>query len=321
MHPRLDKMGSEHPASERLPSLRRYAWLSIGAALATIALKGGAWVITDSVGLLSDAVESLVNLIAAIAALYALSVAERPADEDHAYGHTKAEYFSSGFEGALILVAAGGIAIAAVPRLFEPRPVEQLTVGVAITLVASAINFVVARVLIGAGRRYGSIALEADAHHLLTDVWTSLAVIAGLGAAALTRWHWLDPLLALAVTANIVRIGFDLLRRSALGLLDTALPSDLRAVIEGVLSEYEPAGVRYHALRTRQAGTRRFISFHVLVPGGWSVQDGHDLLEEIEERVRAAVPHSTVFTHLEPIEDPLSWEDTRLERGGGRATP
>lgn len=320
MHPHPDKMGTERLA--RQGSLRRFAWLSIGAALATIALKGGAWIITDSVGLLSDAVESLVNLVAAIAALYALSVAERPADEEHAYGHTKAEYFSSGFEGALILVAAAGIGAAALPRLIAPRPVEQLSLGIVITLVASALNFVVARVLIAAGRRHGSIALEADARHLLTDVWTSLAVVIGLVAATATRWYWLDPLLALAVTANIVRIGVDLLRRSALGLLDTGLEPGLRAAIQGVLCEYEPTGVRYHALRTRQAGTRRFVSFHVLVPGHWSVQDGHDLLEEIEGRVRAVVPHSTVFTHLEPIEDPLSWEDTRLEREGrGEAPP
>lgn len=300
--------------TRRTRTLKRFAWLSIAAALATIALKGGAYLITGSVGLLSDAVESLVNLLAAVVALYALAVAERPADEDHAYGHTKVEYFSSGFEGGLILVAALGIAIAAVLRLLDPRAVTELTTGVVIALVASLINFAVARVLLRAARRHGSIALEADAHHLITDVWTSVAVVLGLGAAAATGWQWLDPLLALAVAANVLRIGISLLRRSALGLLDTALAPDLRARIQAVLEEYERDGVRHHALRTRQAGARRFVSFHILVPGEWSVQRGHDLLEVIEERVRAAVPQSTVFTHLEPIEDPVSWADMRLER-------
>lgn len=317
MHGAANCMEQAHTPDDVAPSLKRYAWLSIGAAIATIALKGGAYLITDSVGLLSDAVESLVNLVAAIAALYALAVAERPPDEDHAYGHTKAEYFSSGFEGALILVAAVGIAVAAGVRLRDPRAVAELTTGVAIALVASGINFAVARVLLSAARRRGSIALEADAHHLMSDVWTSIVVVIGLATAAATGWHWLDPLLALLVAANILRIGVSLLGRSALGLLDTALPADMRARIQSVLDEYESDGVHYHALRTRQAGTRRFISFHILVPGDWNVQRGHDLLEVIEERVRSAVPQSTVFTHLEPIEDPVSWEDTRLERPAG----
>ncbi len=306
----------EHDAAgaARAPSLKRYAWLSIAAAVTTIALKGGAWLITDSVGLLSDAVESIVNLVAAVVALYALAVAERPADEEHAYGHTKVEYFSSGFEGALILVAAAGIGVAAFTRLLDPQPVTHLTTGAAVALVASAVNFFVARVLLRAARRNGSIALEADAKHLLTDVWTSIGVVLGLAAARLTGWYVLDPILALAVTGNILYIAGSLLRRSALGLLDTALDPELRSRILDVLDEYEADGVHFHALRTRQAGARRFISFHVLVPGDWSVQEGHDLLEVIEERVRLAVPQSTVFTHLEPIEDPLSWEDTRLER-------
>jgi cation diffusion facilitator family transporter len=297
---------------EQSPSLKRYAWLSIGAALTTIALKGGAYVITDSVGLLSDAVESLVNLLAAIIALFALSVAERPADEEHAYGHTKAEYFSSGFEGALVLVAAAGIVAAAVTRLLDPEPIENVRLGVAITLVATAINFGVARVLTGAGRRNDSIALEADAHHLMTDVWTSFAVIAGVLAVGSTGLLWLDPLLALAVAGNIIRIGVQLLNRSAMGLLDTGVPESDRTRIRAILDSYEALGVHYHALRTRQAGMRRFISFHILVPGDWNVQRGHDLLERIEDEVRAALPHSTVFTHLEPIEDPVSWEDERL---------
>ena len=277
-------------------------------------LKGGAYLITGSVGLLSDAFESLVNLLAAVIAFVALSVAARPADEDHAYGHNKAEYFSSGFEGGLILVAAVSIAYLAVRRLLQPQAIEAAGEGLAISAAASVVNLAVARVLFRAGRRHDSIALEADAHHLMTDVWTSVAVIAGVGAAALTGWRPLDPLVALAVAANIVRTGVQLLRRSALGLLDTALPEATRKQIVAVLDAHATDGVHYHALRTRQAGRWRFISFHVLVPGDWSVQRGHDLLEHIEDEVRARVPLSTVFTHLEPVEDPASFADQRLER-------
>jgi cation diffusion facilitator family transporter len=297
-------------------SLQRYAALSIAAAITTIALKGGAYLLTGSVGLLSDALESLVNLVAAIAALWALAVAARPADEEHAYGHTKAEYFASGFEGALVLVAAASIIATAVWHLLRPHPIQDAGLGLAITAVASLINWAVARRLEQAGKRFHSIALEADAHHLMTDVWTSIAVIMGVGLVALTGWVWLDAAVALIVAANIVRIGVDLLRRSALGLLDTGLPEEVRAGIIAVLDAQRIHGVQYHALRTRQAGARRFISVHVLVPGEWTVQRGHDLLEGLEEELRAAVPNSTVFTHLEPLEDPSSWEDVSLERGG-----
>jgi cation diffusion facilitator family transporter len=298
-------------------SLRRYALVSIVAALGTIVLKGGAYLITGSVGLLSDAFESLVNLVAAIVALYALSAAARPEDDDHRYGHSKAEYFSSGFEGALIILAAASIVYAAMGRLLVPHPIERVGVGVAISLVASAINFGVARVLFRAGRQHQSITLEADAHHLMTDVWTSLGVVVGVGAAALTRWNRLDPIIAIVVALNIVRTGVGILRRSLMGLLDTAIPEDLQQKISAILARHSSAGVRFHALRTRQAGAWRFIDFHVLVPGHWSVQRGHDLLEQLEEEVREAVPNSTVFTHLEPIEDPVSWEDTKLERRPG----
>jgi len=294
--------------------LKRYALISIFAALATIALKGGAYVLTGSVGLLSDALESLVNLLAAIVALWALWVAARPADEDHAYGHTKAEYFSSGFEGALVVIAAVSILATAVPRLLDPHPVQDVGVGLAISALASVINLGVARVLFGAGRRYHSITLEADAHHLMSDVWTSVGVILGVGAAAFTGWDVLDPLIAIAVAVNVVRTGFALLRRSMLGLLDTALPEAERHSIAAVLEAHTGDGVQFHALRTRQAGVRRFVSLHVLVPGEWTVQRGHDYLERLEEELRAAVPNSTVFTHLEPIEDPVSWADERLER-------
>jgi cation diffusion facilitator family transporter len=295
-------------------SLARYAIVSVLAALATIGLKGVAYLVTGSIGLLSDALESLVNLVAALVALIALSVAARPADEEHTYGHSKAEYFSSGFEGALILVAAASIVVAAVQRLVVPRAIEEPRLGLGITAIASAINFAVARVLFRAGRRYESITLEADARHLMTDVWTSGGVIIGVGAAALTGWHRLDALVAIAVAVNVIRSGVDLLRRSMLGLLDTSLPEETLRRITQVLEAHASSGVRYHALRTRQAGARRFIAFHILVPGDWSVQRGHDLLEQIEEEIRDAVPNSSIDTHLEPIEDPVSWEDTRLER-------
>lgn len=298
------------------PSLRRFALISILAAVLTIGLKGIAYLLTGSVGLLSDALESLVNLAAAVVALVALSIAARPEDEEHSYGHTKAEYLASGFEGALIMVAALTIGVTALPRLLRPEPIEAAGLGLVISAAATLINLAVAQVILRAGRRYRSITLEANAYHLMTDVWTSAGVILAVGVAAATGWVRLDPVIALLVAMNIVRIGVDLLRRSVLGLLDTAVPEATRQVITGILDSYLERGVSFHALRTREAGARSFISFHILVPGEWTVQRGHDLLEEIEEKVRAAVPDSTVFTHLEPLEDPTSWEDLRLERGG-----
>jgi len=295
-------------------ALTRFAVLSIAAALVTLALKFGAYVVTGSVGLLSDAMESLVNLAAAFMVLAMLSLAARPPDEEHAYGHEKAEYFASSFEGALILVAAGSIAWTAVRRLLHPVEVEQVGLGVAIAVAAAMVNLGAALLLRGAGRRHGSIALEADAQHLLSDVVTSAGVVAGLAATDATGWLWLDPVIALLVAANVVRIGVDLMRRSALGLLDTALPEEERATITRILAAYEGHGVQFHALRTRQAAARRFVSLHVLVPGAWTVQRGHELLERIEAEIRAAIPASAVFTHLEPIEDPISFADVPLER-------
>ena len=295
-------------------SLRRYALLSLAAAIATIGLKATAFLITGSVGLLSDALESTVNIAAALIALFALSVAARPADEEHAYGHTKAEYLASGFEGALILLAAVSIGVAAVMRLIDPRPIQSLGIGSAVALVATVINLGAARVLAEAGKRYDSITLEADAHHLMTDVWTSVGVLVGVAAAQVTGWHRLDPIIAIAVAVGILRTGLDLVRRSMLGLLDTGLPETLREQITTILDAHRQGGVEYHALRTRQAGARRFISVHILVPGDWTVQRGHDLLEGIEEEIRGAIPRSTVFTHLEPLEDPVSWQDLKLER-------
>ncbi|HEX8832107.1 MAG TPA: cation diffusion facilitator family transporter [Longimicrobium sp.] len=299
------------------PRLTRFAWMSIAAAVTTIVLKFGAFLVTGSVGLLSDALESLVNLAAAIMALAMLTVAARPPDEEHAYGHSKAEYFASSFEGALILVAAASIGYSSALRLIHPVKVENAWIGIAISIVAGLVNLGVAVMLARAAKRYRSIALEADAHHLLTDVWTSVGVIIGVSAVALTGWEWLDPVIAIVVALNIMRIGVALMRRSALGLLDTAIPDEDRRTVVRILDAYAAEGAEYHALRTRQAGVRRFVSVHVLVPGAWSVQKGHELLERMEEEIRDAVPESTVFTHLEPLEDPVSFADVRLERRGG----
>ena len=297
-----------------LPSLARFAWLSIATALATIALKAIAYVMTGSVGLLSDALESLVNLVAAVLALLMLSVSARPPDEDHAYGHTKAEYFASGAEGVLILVAAVAIGWAAVLRLLEPRALEKVGLGLVVSTFASILNFLAARILLAAGRRYRSIALEADAQHLLTDVWTSAGVLVAVGAVSVTGWQRLDPIIALLVAVNIVRTGVSLVKRSAVALLDVAWAPPEQEVLRSILQKHERPEVKFHAIRTRQAGARRFVSLLVLVPGRWTVAQGHDLSERIESEIRSAVPHSTVETHIEPLEDPASWEDQDLDR-------
>ncbi len=296
------------------PSLTRFAWLSIGAAVVTIALKTIAYFLTGSVGLLSDALESVVNLVGAMMALAMLTVAARPADEDHAYGHSKAEYFSSGVEGTLILIAAVSIIATAIPRLITPKPIEQAWLGLGVSVVASLINLIAARVLLKAGKDYNSITLEADAHHLMTDVWTSVGVLAGVGLVALTGWQRLDPIVAFIVAANIIWSGFRIVRMSALGLMDTALPTAEQNTLKNILKKYTQNGVEYHALRSRQSGARQFVSFHVLVPGKWTVQRGHKLLESIESDIRRTMPSVTVFTHLESLNDPASWEDTDLDR-------
>jgi len=298
----------------RTPNLTRYAWLSLAAAIATIALKTVAFLVTGSVGLLSDAIESIVNLVGAVMALSMLTVASRPADEDHSYGHSKAEYFSSGVEGTLILIAAISIGVAAARRLLAPQPLEQVGVGVAVSVMASAVNLAVAMVLARAGRRYDSITLEANAQHLLTDVWTSAGVIVGVVAVAATDWLPLDPIVALLVAANILWTGTRIVRRSILGLMDTALPVEELAAVRAALDSHLSDGIEYHALRTRQSGARRFVSFHVLVPGTWTVHRGHELLEDVEAQIRAAVPNVTVFTHLESLDDPTSWDDQYLDR-------
>ena len=295
-------------------ALRRYAWLSIAAAVTTIVLKTTAWSLTGSVGLLSDALESFVNLAGAMMALAMLGIAARPADDTHAFGHSKAEYFSSGVEGTLILLAAVSIAYAAVTRLVDPRPIEQAGLGLAVSLVASVVNLAVALVLLRAARRNDSITLEANAHHLLTDVWTSVGVLVGVALVAVSGWQRLDPIVAIAVAANIVWAGTRIVRSSVGGLMDAALPGEEVRAVEDALAPFMTGGVGFHALRTRQAGSRRFVSLHVLVPGSWTVQHGHDLLERIEAALRARLPGVSVISHLEPAEDPTSWDDAGLDR-------
>lgn len=295
-------------------ALTRYAWLSIAAAIATIGLKSIAYLLTGSVGLLSDAIESVVNLVGALVALTMLTIAARPSDEEHLYGHSKAEYFSSVIEGTLILIAALSIGATALERFITPRPVEQAGIGLMVSGVASLINFLVARTLMRVGKEYNSITLEADARHLMTDVRTSAAVIGGVAAVALTGWERLDPIVALIVAANIVWTGFHLVQRSVSGLMDTALPSEEHQAVLKILAGYEQQGVQYHALRTRQAASRRFVSVHVLVPGTWTVSHGHQLLERIEGDIRKILSDVTVFTHLEPLDDPASLLDVNLDR-------
>lgn len=285
-------------------TLTRYMWLSIAAAVVTIGLKVGAYTLTGSVGLLSDAMESGVNFLAAVAALFLLTRAMRPDDALHPFGHGKIEYFSSGFEGALILVAAGGIAWTAIQRLLAPQPIEQVGLGLIISVLASAVNFGVSRIILAAGRLHNSITLEADAHHLMTDVWTSVGVVIGVGLVAFTGWHILDPIVALLVAANIVWTGVQLMRRSVLGLIDTAIPPAEQAAIERVLAQYRRQGIEFHAIRTRQAGSRSFLSLHVLVPGDWTVQQGHQTAEQVEVDIHAAVPTVFAITHLEPLTEP-----------------
>ena len=296
-------------------NLERFAWLSIAAALATIGLKTLAWWLTGSVGLLSDALESLVNLAAAFLALTMLRVAASPPDEEHPYGFSKAEYFSAGIEGALIVLAAAGILASAIPRLIDPQPLEAPILGLALSAAASAINLAVGLLLIRVGRREHSITLEADGQHLITDVWTSVGVIAGVALVFATGWLVLDPLVALAVAAHIIWAGLRLMRRSWRGLLDAAISSEDSREVTKLFSEYSKRyGVTFHALRTRQAGARRFISFHFLVPDAWTVARAHQLSEEIESRIRSLVPNAAVFTHIEPISDPASYEDQGLDR-------
>lgn len=281
--------------------LMRFLWLSLATAVATVVLKGVAAFLTGSIGLLSDALESMVNLAAAIVALWALRLSSKPADHNHDYGHGKAEYLSSFVEGALILIAAGAIIVSSIDRLIHPQPVASLGLGLALSLVASIANGIVGLVLIKQGRRHRSITLEADGHHLLTDVWTSVGVLAGMGLLWLTGWSWIDPVVAIAVGINVLITGARLLRRSAVGLLDAALPPDEVKQIRQALNE-AIADDEAHVTEvlTRESGRQRFVQATITVPGEWSVQRGHDLADQIEVAVDAALPETTTVVHIEP---------------------
>ncbi len=295
-------------------SARSYAPLSIVAALLAMALKFGAYFLTRSVGLFSDAAESPVNLITALFALWALTLAAKPPDTSYAFGQSKAEYFASGLEGALILVAGVAIAFEASQRLFHPQPLEQIGLGLGLSVVATVINGGVGLILQRAGRRLRSITLRADAQHLFTDVLVSLGVILGVLLVKLTGVLVLDPAIALIVATYIFWTGMRLLRETGAGLLDMALPEAEQQIIADILADYEKNGILFHALRTRVAGSRQFVSFHILVPGDWTVQSGHQLCEEIELRIIKALPGTNVVTHLEPLSDPISWADRDLDR-------
>ena len=295
-------------------NLTRFAWLSIAAAVLTIALKMGAYWLTNSVSLLSDALESLVNLVSAIIALIALHIASRPADEEFSFGYSKVEFFSSGFEGGMILVAAGSIIVTAVPRLINPQPLEQVGLGVIVSVVASLINLGVSRVLASAGKSNNSITLEADAHHLMTDVITTGGVLIGVGLVYLSGWQILDPIIAILVALNILRTGFSLVRQSAKGLLDVSLPEDDVSTIQHIFKGYDQQGIEFHALRTRSAAARGFVSVHILVPGHWTVKDAHLQADQVEQKIYQQLPNIAVFTHVEPLGDPLSFEDSSFDR-------
>lgn len=305
---------------EKNADLSRWALLSIAVAIVTIALKAGAWLLTGSVGLLSDAAESVVNLVAAVVAFIALRVAARPADDDHNFGHAKSEYFSAVIEGVMIVIAAVVIIVTAVDRLLHPAQLESLGIGLLISVVAAVLNGVTALALLRAGRTHRSITLEADGRHLMTDVWTTAGVIVGVGLVALTGWLPLDALVAIGVAINIVVVGFRLIRRSTAGLMDVALDSGDLAAITGVLGRFRdgdaaigagPGEIEFHDLRTRQSGRLRFAQLHMLVPGQWRVQRAHDAAEDVEAALRDVVPGLVVTIHTEPIEDPRAYEAWR----------
>jgi cation diffusion facilitator family transporter len=302
----------QHEVQLTSAAIRFPLLLSIGAAILTAVLKTTAYWLTGSVGLLSDALESFINLTAATMAYLSLRYSARPVDSTHTYGHEKIEYFSSGLEGGLILVAAGGIAWAAIDRLIHPRMPEELGVGLAISLVAAAINLAVAIVLLRTAKKYHSIVLEADGKHLLTDVWTSVAVLAGLGLVLATNWAALDPIVALVIAANILWTALDLIRRSFNGLMDHSLPGEEVALLRDTIRQHLGPDMDYHALRTRQAGSHRFADFHLLVPGSLSVQHAHDVASQIECALQAVLPSLEVTVHIEPIEERQSWEDSAL---------
>ncbi|HET7547631.1 MAG TPA: cation diffusion facilitator family transporter [Usitatibacter sp.] len=293
-----------------------YAWLSLATSIVTIILKFMAYYLTGSVGLLSDAVEALVNIAAALVALAVLTYAQAAPDREHNFGHEKAQYFSSGIEGALIFVAAGGIVWSAIPRLMHPQPIEQVSLGLGLSVLAALANVWCAWVMLGAARAHRSITLEADARHLLTDVWTTAGVLIGVLLVQWSGWLRLDAIVALAVAIQILWTGWHLMARSFEGLMDRAVPEADRDAIVAVLEELRHQGGDYHALRTRMAGAKSFVDVHVLLPGGMTIQEGHDLVERLENDIRARLPHVEVLTHMEPLEDPKSWDDPEKPLAG-----
>ncbi len=298
--------------------LTRYAWLSIAVALLTITLKTVAYLVTNSVGLLSDALESIVNLIGAMMALGMLTIAARPADENHSFGHAKAEYFSSGIEGSLIMLAAVSIAYTAIQRLITPQPLEQVGIGLLVSVAASSANLIVALILRRAGKQYNSISLTSNSHHLMTDVLTSAGVLLGVGAVVITGWQILDPIIAILVALNIVWTGIGIIRKSVHGLMDSAISKGDLNIIQSVLDRHKEKGVAYHALRTRQSGPVKIISMHVLVPGDWTVDHGHRFVTNIEHELRDLIAESVIFTHLESLTDPASFNDEAFGTAGNK---
>jgi cation diffusion facilitator family transporter len=306
---------------EPLARLRWPVALSIAAAVTTIGLKGAAYALTGSVGLLTDALESVVNLLAAVTAYFALRYASRPADPSHAYGHEKIEFFSSGLEGVLIVLAGLGAAGYGVRRLIAPEKLEALELGAALALGASVINFAVARVLLYYGRLHKSIVMEADGQHLMSDVWTSVGVLLGVGLAYLTGLTFFDSVLAIAMGLHICRIGLGLIRRSFDGLMDHAIPEEELERIRTVIRANLPDGATFHLLRTRLAGARRFAEFHLLVDGDLTVRAAHELVSKLEDALTAALPEVAVTIHVEPVDEEASWEPEYIKRLGEDSTP
>ena len=291
--------------------VRSYLKLSIAVALATIALKTGAWWVTDSVSLLSDALESLVNLAGAMFALTMVTVADQPPDADHPYGHHKAEYFSSGFEGVLIMVAALAIMWAAGHRLLDPQPLEDVGLGLALSVASSVLNGALAFAMLRKAREHRSMALEADARHLITDVWTSAGVVVGLLAVKFTGWLWLDPVVAIALALNILREGGSLVRRSADGLMDRALEPEVRAEIEKTLDVFRHQAIRFDHVSTRRAGQRRFVDLHMHMPSGWTLGRAAALRTSVEQALMSAVPGLRASIQLLPMDVEAHFDDAK----------
>jgi cation diffusion facilitator family transporter len=286
-------------------------WASVAVAIVTITLKTLAWYVTDSVGLLSDAMESLVNLASAIFALMMVTIAQRPADEDHPYGHHKAEYFSSGFEGILIIAAAMGIIWAGGHRLFDPQPLQSVGWGLGLSVLSSALNGLLAWVMFGVAKQHRSIALEADARHLVTDVWTSVGVVLGIGAVAFTGWLWLDAVVAIGVALNILKEGFHLMWRSSQGLMDEAVEPEVLAQIQQVLNDFAHPTIRFDHVTTRRSGQRRFVDMHMHMPASWSLGRAAAVRTSVEQALMSAVPGLRASIQLLPSDVEAHFDDPK----------